>query len=152
MQNRGLSTIVSALLLIMLAVIMSGIIIVWSKGITGEAITINGENVELVCYNVFFVASYDEGILSIINDGNVKIHNVKLIMHDGIDSDVQDIKELSSKWPENGLNQGEIFVDSINMGSDIKELTIFPVLIGDEESKRHDEYLCEHKGIRIKIN
>ena len=54
MKKRGLSHIVSTILLILLVVVMAGIIIVWSRGITGEAITIYGQNIELVCYDVLF--------------------------------------------------------------------------------------------------
>ena len=54
MKQKALSQVVSTILLIALVVVMAGIIIFWSKGITGEAITIYGQNIELVCYDVFF--------------------------------------------------------------------------------------------------
>jgi hypothetical protein len=152
MKKRGISTIISAFLLILLVLIMAGIIIFWSRGITGEAITIKGENIALVCYNIFFQSSYDNGMLHIINDGNVEIHSVKLITHNGVDSEAQDIKELSSNWPQKGLSQGEVFSDSINFDPSIKELSIIPILISDEESRREAEHICEHKEMIIKIS
>ncbi len=152
MKKRGLSHIVSAMFLIVLVVVMAGIIIFWSKGITGEAITINGQNIELVCYDVFFEFDYQNGILYIINSGNVDIYSMKLVIHAEDNSEVKDIKELSSRWPEKGLTQGGVFSNSISFDLNVKEVSLFPILRGDTESKKQKEHLCEHEEEIIEVN
>jgi hypothetical protein len=152
MRKRGLSHTISAILLILLVVVMAGIIIFWSRGITGEAITINGENIELVCYDISFEFSYYNETLYIINSGNVDLYSMKLVIHNEKDSEVKDIKELSSKWSENGLWQGGVFSDNLNFDANIKEVSLIPVLIGDAGSKKQKEHVCEHEEQIIEVN
>ncbi len=152
MKKKGLSHVVSIVLLILLVVVMAGIIIFWSRGITGEAITIHGQNIELVCYDIFFEFDYQNGILYIINAGNVDIHSMELVIHEEYNSEVKNIKELSSRWPENGLTQGGVFSDSISFDVNVKEVSLFPILRGDTESKKQKEHLCEHEEEIVEVN
>lgn len=152
MKQKALSQVVSTILLIALVVVMAGIIIFWSKGITGEAITIYGQNIELVCYDVFFEFSYDNGILNIINFGNVDIYSIELIIYTEDNSEAVNIRELTSKWPEAGLTQGGIFSESISFNADVKEVHLFPILRGDTESGKQEEHLCEHESQIIEVN
>lgn len=152
MKQKGISQVVSTILLIALVVAMAGIIIFWSRGITGEAITIHGQNIVLVCHDVFFEFSYDDGILNIINSGNVDIYSIELLMDAGDNAEAVNIRELTSKWPENGLTQGGIFSDSISFNTDVKEVHLLPILRGDTESKKQKEHICEHEGQIIEVN
>ena len=152
MKQKALSQVVSTILLIALVVTMAGIIIFWSKGITGEAITIYGQNIELVCYDVFFEFSYDNGVLNIINSGNVDIYSIELIIHTEDNSEAVDIKDLTSKWPEDGLTQGGIFSESVSFNIDVKEVHLFPILRGNTESGKQKEHLCEHESQIIEVN
>lgn len=152
MKQKALSQVVSTILLVALVVVMAGIIISWSKGITGEAITIHGQNIVLVCHDVFFEFSYDDGVLNIINSGNVDIYSMELVIHAGDNAEAVNIRELTSKWPENGLTQGGIFSDSISFNADVKEVHLLPVLIGDAESKEQKEHICEYESQIIEVN
>ncbi len=152
MNQKALSQVVSTMLLIVLVVVVAGIVLFWSRGITGEAITIHGQNIALVCNDIFFEFSYNDGILNIINSGNVDIYSMELIMHTEDNSEEKDIKELSSNWPENGLTQGGIFSDSISFNADIKEVHLFPILRGSTESEKQKEHLCEYESQIIEVN
>jgi len=152
MNKKAISQVVSSMLLIVMVVTMAGIIIFWSKGITGEAITIHGQNVELVCHDVFFEFNYNNGVLSIINSGNVDIYSIKLIIHTQDNSEAVDIKNLNSKWPEKGLTQGGIFSEDVSFNADVREVHLLPILRGDTESEKQKEYVCEYQGYIIEIN
>jgi len=152
MNKKAISQVVSSMLLIVMVVTMAGIIIFWSKGITGEAITIDGQNVELVCHDVFFEFNYNNGVLSIINSGNVDIYSIKLIIHTQGNSEAVDIKDLNSKWPEEGLTQGGIFSEDVSFNADVREVHLLPLLSGDTESGKQKEYVCEYEGHIIEVN
>ena len=151
-MKKAMSQVVSTILLIALVVVIAGVVIFWSKGITGEAITIHGQNIELVCYDVSFEYSYSSGILYIVNSGNEEIYSMKLIMHTETDSELADIKDLTSKWSESGLGIGGAFSDSISFAADVKEVNLLPVLRGDTESKKQEQHICENQENIIEVN
>ena len=151
-MKKAMSAVISSLLLIVMVVVIAGIIMFWSKGITGEAITIHGQNIALVCDDIFFESSYNSGILSLINSGNVDIYNMKIIMHTEDDSEVKNIDELSSKWSEEGLTQGGVFSDTMSFDAEIQKIILIPVLIGDTESKGQKEHICEYEEYIIEVN
>ncbi len=151
MEKRGISSVISVLLLLVMVIIMAGIIFAWSKGITGEAVTIAGQNIALVCNDVSFEFSYDSGILYIINYGNVNIYSMKLILHKEGSSKPINIREITLKWPENGLVIGQGFYDEISFDEEIKEISLIPVLLGDTKSGKFKEYVCESQEVIIEL-
>lgn len=151
-MKKAMSQIIGSLLLVVMVVAMALIIGIWSKGMIGETITIHGQTITLVCNDIFFEVSYNSGTLNIINSGNVDIYSIKLVIHTEDNSEVIDIKELTSKWPENGLTQGGIFSDSISFNADVKEVYLFPILQGDTESGKQKEHVCEYEAYIIEPN
>jgi len=151
MNKKAMSQVISTILLIALVVSIAGIIIFWSKGITGEAITIYGQNVELICYDLSFEYSYNFGTLYLVNSGNVDIYSMKLIIHTEDDSKVKNINELSSNWPEEGLSMGGVFSDTISFNADVKEVSLIPVLRGETESGKQKEHICEYEEQIIEV-
>ena len=67
-NKKGVSPIIATILLIALTIIIALIVFQWMKGFTKEAITkFDGTNIELVCNDVQFEASYSNGNLVISN-------------------------------------------------------------------------------------
>ena len=67
-KKRGVSPTIATILLIALVIVAAIIVFVWFKSMSKEAVTKFGDkNIELVCEDVEFEASYIGGILSISN-------------------------------------------------------------------------------------
>ncbi|MEN7982297.1 MAG: archaellin/type IV pilin N-terminal domain-containing protein [Nanoarchaeota archaeon] len=133
MKKRGISPVIATVLLIAMVVVLGLIIFLWFRGFTQEAVTKFDTNVELVCNDVSFDASYSGGILSIVNTGNIPIYRVKL-KTSGQGS--YSTKELATQdgWSEVGLNQGDAFSNSTTDINGAEEIIIIPVLMGNSRS------------------
>ena len=156
MRKKGVFPVVAAMLLIVLVIIMAATIILWSKGITetitGGSVTLQGKNIALTCNDVIFEFSYTEGKLYLKNPGNVPIYGMKFIISSDGSYETQDIKDLTPNWPEDGLNPGKAFSDSITFDADVNEVVLIPVLIGKTSSGKEIEYVCERAGYNLLIN
>ncbi len=131
-NKKGVSPVIATVLLIAMVVVLGLIIFLWFRGFTQEAVTKFDTNVELVCNDVSFEASYVSGILSIVNTGNIPIYRIKLkTSGQGIYS----TKELSNidGWSDTGLNQGDAFSNNIDVSS-AEEIIVIPVLMGNSRS------------------
>ena len=139
-KKRGLSPVITSLLLVALVVVISAVIFLWFRGMVEEGVTKFGKNIQLVCDDVTFDASYSSGVLSIVNTGNIPIYTVNVQSGSNGNFQTKDIKQISSKWPTTGLNQGATFSDTISdLGSSI---TVYPVLIGTSGSGKKT-FVCE---------
>ena len=151
MNKKAMSQVISTILLITLVIFIAGMIIFWSKGIIGESITIHGQNIALVCNDLFFEFSYNYGTLYLVNSGNVDIYSMTLVMHTEDNSEVKNINELSSNWPKEGLEVGGVFSDTISFNADVKEVSLIPVLRGDTESGKQKVHICEYEEQIIEV-
>jgi flagellin-like protein len=143
-QKKGVSPIIATVLLISIVVVLGLIIFLWFRGITEEAVTkFGGTNINLVCADVSFEASYSAGTLVISNIGNVPIYDMKVEITKEGEYETKDISSISS-WPGSGLNPGAIFSEDIGseIGSDVEGLKLTPVLIG-ESDKGEKTVMCE---------
>ena len=77
-NSRGLSPAITTILLIVMVIVIILIIFLWFRGMVEEGVTKFGKNVQLVCGDVNFDASYSSGTLNIVNNGNVPIYNANL--------------------------------------------------------------------------
>lgn len=147
-NRKGLSPVIATVLLVAMVMVIGLIIFMWLRGLTKEAITKNfggGEtNIEVVCQDVVFQASYSpSGVLSIRNDGNVPVYNIKVKEVGEGSFTTSDLGDLSTEWSENypaGLSQGRAFSDSITFTG--SEIVLIPVLIGNTE-KGKKTYVCD---------
>ena len=135
-DSKGVSPVIATVLLITMVVVIALIIFVWFSNINKEAITkFDGTNVELVCNDVRFEASYSLGELSVSNSGNVPLYSMKLkILSEGSYSttDIRDV--TNSNWPLKGLNSGAVFSSAeISEISGADQVFLIPVLIGISE-------------------
>ncbi|MFH1608358.1 MAG: archaellin/type IV pilin N-terminal domain-containing protein [archaeon] len=142
LDKRGISPVVATVLLIALVVAIALILFLWFRGLDQDVITkFGGRNIELVCGDVAFEASYYSGTLYVSNLGNVPIFSMKMKTYgEGsyTTKDLSDPVEFSEDWPSVGLNQGDAAEVSIGSpGGD--KVTLIPVLIGssDEGDRSH---------------
>jgi len=149
---KGLSPVIATVLLVTIVVIIALIVFLWIKGMTEEAITKFGDqNIQLVCDQVSFDASYSEDTLYITNPGNVPIFGMNIKVVGEGSHQTLDLREESTTWPEEGLNQGGVFSDSsLTISRD--EMVLIPVLLGDSASGRKI-YVCDENqyGYQIMI-
>jgi hypothetical protein len=108
---------------------------------TQEAITKSGKNIELTCGEVQFDASYSGGVLYVSNTGNIAIFGLDIKIVEEKSYSTKSIRELSSKWPESGLNQGGSFSGSISVGQ-AEKIVLIPELIGSSNKGRRT-FVCD---------
>ena len=135
--KEGLSPVITTVLLIALTIVIIGVIFLWFRGMIEEGVVKFGKNIQLVCDEVDFSASYSTGTLNIVNNGNVPLFIVDIKYSRGGSFATKSIKEFDAgaNWPEGGLSQGGTFSGSI--GSEIGDsdkITILPVLIGSSDA------------------
>jgi len=147
---KGLSPVIATVLLITITVVIALIVFLWIRGMTEEAITKFGDkNIQLVCGEVSFEASYTGNTLYITNPGNVPIFgmNVKVIGEGS--HETLDLRTESATWPPIGLNQGGVFSDP-DLTFNGNEIVLIPVLIGESESGRKT-YVCDENQYGYQI-
>lgn len=145
-NKKGISPVIATVLLIAMVVVIGLIIFLWFSSITREAITkFDGTNIELVCADVDFDASYDSGFLSIKNSGNVPIFGMKMkILKEG-SHEIKDITNFDS------LNQGGTFSGDIS--SDVigaNKIILIPVLIGSSK-EGEKTFMCNENQYGYEI-
>ena len=144
-DKKGLSPVIATVLLVGLVVVSGLIIFMWFRGLTQEAITKFDQNIQLVCNDVQFDASYSEttGDLAIKNIGSVPIYRFKVVISSPGSKDTKDIKEdlAPETWPENGLSEGAAI--SINVGGLSGDITLIPVLVGTSQKGAQASFTCD---------
>ena len=155
MKKKGVSPIIATILLIALVIIIGVIIFFWMKSMTQEAVTkFDNENIEMVCNNVNFYATYSGGILYLSNNGNIPIYNFKIKIEDDGSYSTLELRDITDnpKFPETGLNPGGAFSGDIhNEVDDAEKITLIPILIGKNEQGEERTYTCEGMGQEIVI-
>lgn len=144
MKKRGVSPVVATVLLIAIVIVIGLIVFMWFRGISEEAITkFDGTNIKLVCEEVMFSAAYSDGYLSISNDGNVPIYQIKAKIEGKGSSETITLGQDDGTWPEAGLLIGMTYFGSVNVYSGDKILLI-PVLVG-ETSEGERAHTCDDR-------
>ena len=149
-MKRGISPVIATVLFIAMVVVIGLIVFLWFRGMIEESITkFEGTNIELVCEDVAFEASYSGGTLFIANKANVPIYGMKIkIFRDGSHT----TEDIAGNWPASGLNHGGTFSDNLDIG-DAEKIIIIPVLIGTSE-KGEKTFMCDERryGYEIAFN
>ncbi len=150
-KKKGISPTVATILLVALVITIGLIIFAWFKSTAREAVTKFGDkNIELVCDDVEFDASYSNRVLYVSNLGNVPIYslNLKEYQQDGYVT--EDIRDISESWPAAGLSQGGTFSEKIDF-SRATRVILIPILAGNSESGQKTVPCEEKDGIEIAI-
>ncbi|MAH03424.1 hypothetical protein CMI39_01415 [Candidatus Pacearchaeota archaeon] len=143
MKKKGVSPVIATVLLVAIVVVIGLIIFQWFRGMTQESIVKFDKNIGLVCSDVNFDTRYSANTLYITNNGNVPIYNIRIKLSGEGHHETKDITDLSSSWPESGLNQGGAFSGEIDIGNSNK-ITLIPVLRGESELGEKN-FVCDEK-------
>ena len=148
-QKRGLSPVIATVLLIGLVVVSGLIIFTWFRSLTQEAVTKFDQNIQLVCSDVSFEASYSptQSMLAISNIGNVPILGFKVKISDASGFETTEIKDYAN-WPESGLNQGgAVEVDLIgDVPASTTDIILTPVLVGTSQKGAQASFTCDENS------
>ena len=140
LKKKGVSPVIATVLLIGIVIIIGVIIFLWLRGLTQEAVTKFDKNVELVCDDVQFDASYSAGKLVVSNIGNVPIYEIEIKLLQNKNYETKNLNTFSQKWPDAGLNPGRVFSDDITINAE--SIILIPILIGSAESGEKS-YTCD---------
>lgn len=143
-HKKGVSPVIATILLVALVIVIGAIIFIWFQSLTEEAVTkFDGQNVEIVCEDVQFDASHNNGQISIVNRGNVPIYSMNVQLEGSAgQSETQNITSMETTWDEQvGLNQGA--AATITVQGDYEQATLIPVLMGTTEDGERKTKSCE---------
>lgn len=142
MNKRGLSPVIATMLLISIVIVIGLIIFLWLRGVNEEAITkFDGTNIKLICEEVGFEASYADGLIYIVNVGNVPIYQIKVKL---VGEGSHTTETIEQDWPALGLTQGAAFSGTVTNILSANKILLIPVLIGKSE-KGDLPYTCEER-------
>ena len=145
-NKKGVSPVISTVLLILIVIVIALIIFLWAKGLIKEAITkeILGteKSAEQYCAEVELESAYSNTNIGFKNIGNVPINkfDLKLIGSDG-SSEIRLVDEM--------VNPG-LTVDTLIGGAPYQEVKVIPILLGKGEDGGIKEFRCpESQAITI---
>ncbi len=147
-RKRGLSPVIATVLLIGIVVVIALIVFTWFKGFAQEAVMKNDQNAQLVCNNVEFTASISGSTLSISNLGNIPIYGMVLKIAGAGGFETKYTRNLDN-WPDEGLNVGGAFADSISVSGE--SVTLTPILRGYSQKGGEASYVCDENQHGSKI-
>ena len=150
-NKKGLSPVISSVLLILLVLVLAVLIFLWARGFITEQIEKFGKPIEQICESVDFEVYRIEGnknqdTLENLNRGNVNINSLEIKMFKDGDSEIKKfdviINSMSSIIKVFSLEmEGEISPDKIE---------IFPVLIGNVKGEKLTKpFVCMDNGKTI---
>jgi FlaG/FlaF family flagellin (archaellin) len=153
-KKKALSPVITTVLLIGLTMVIISVVFLWFRGMVQEGVTKFGKNVQLVCDDVKFQATYSSGKINIVNNGNVALYSVQLKIEksDGsfVTKDIRETYPLNTAtdptgWDAKGLVAGATFSHSISSmlsGSTPSKITVYPILMG-ATTKGKKYFPCE---------
>ncbi len=154
-DKKGISPVIATVMLIGIVIVIGLIIFMWFRGMTEEAVTkFDGQNIQLVCEDVDFDASYSEGMLYIENLGNVPIWDMQVQKVSAGSYETVSIKEKHpNEWPVTGLNQGGATGHSVSDAGSYEKFVLIPVLIGKNKEGVKKTSVCEERhGMEVYTN
>lgn len=153
-RKKGLSPVIATVLLVGMIVVIGMIIFMWFRGLTQEAVTKFDKNIQLVCDEVDFSASYDSGskVLSVSNRGTIPIFDLKMKISDsGGNVKKIDMSDKIATWPEAGLNEGGAFSGDISSEFTGGDLELIPILKGTSQNGGQASYTCQESRYSYEV-
>ncbi len=141
-QKKGVSPVVSTVLLIMIVIILAVIILMWSRGFIKEKVLKFDKPIDSVCSEVSIKTFVNpDNSFGFTNLGNVPIHAVDLKTSYAGGSDIETINTH--------VNPG-ISVELPGTYSANDETKIIPILLGETKAGGVKEYTCpESSGVIV---
>jgi hypothetical protein len=139
--------------LVSMVIVIGLIVFLWFRGWQQDAITKFGKNVEMVCEDIKFSASYDvtTGELGIVNDGNVNVYDMSVKISQAGSHETKSLKNDFTGWPSSGLSSGGAVSVILNLGSSVTEINVIPVLAGKSETGSKSFVCDDRHGKEITI-
>jgi flagellin-like protein len=143
LKKKGVSPVIATVLLVSIVVVLSAVIFFWFRSFTKEAVIKFNKNIELVCPEVSLTAGYnsENGILSVANDGNVPVAELKIKIDSG---GSRKTISITPQQISGGIKQGEAKEIFLEESGEIKSMIVIPVLKGAGNSGEKI-YICEEK-------
>jgi len=157
-NKRGLSPVVTTVLLIALVVILAIIILLWAIAFIPESILKGERAIESVCDDVAFEASFkdipetNEDEIWVSNNGNVNIHAFEVGFYLEGDVSKEEVvpQDIGGGEPIT-LRQGVSGKMTVDVPKGTTKITLLPILIGTV-GEREVKYLCKnHPGEELII-
>jgi len=150
-DKRGISPIISTVILIMIVIVLAIIILLWSRGFIEEAILKEIAGTEKTtrqfCGEVGMTRILDGERFGFTNSGNVPIYkvNLKTVLKDSGTSTTTTI------LPEEGglVNPGFTTIIKGHDYNDYEEVKIIPILLGESKSGGITEFPCPEENALI---
>ncbi len=141
-NKRGVSPIVSTVLLIMLVIILAIIILLWSRGFIKEKVLKFDKPIENVCSEVSIRTFVNDDLsYGFTNIGNVPIYAIDVKVSAGGKSDIYPIGQSGGGKVDPGLStilEGGPDID----GGTTEEIKVIPVLLGKTKAGAIKEKSC----------
>ena len=149
-NKKGVSPTIATILLVALVIVIGIIVFMWFRSISKEAVVKFDKNIELVCGEVEFEASYTGGKLYISNLGDIPIYQFNIKQYKESGYETQSIDEISD-WPSKGLAQWGALSPEISFDDDVTKIVLIPILAGSSESGQKTATCEEKDGFEIII-
>lgn len=150
-KKRGISPVISTVLLIFLVLILTSIVFLWARNFFAEQIEKSGNPIENQCRMIDFsaeVSKYEMGGIKIhidlLNNGDISIFGILLKEKRG-GNEYTDFHFINL-YPGYGIM---LEADLVKTGNP-DEIIIYPILLGEVVGKdRNKEFICIEKSQRI---
>ena len=150
-NKKGVSPVIATVILIAIVIVIGLTIFLWFQGFQKDNIEKLGQNIKLVCDQVSFDASYSSQTIFISNKGNIPIYSFMVQFVSGGSHESQDIRDLTSDFPEMGIGKEETFSEYFSdKGAD--NLVLIPILLGTSDGEQITHQCDEETGEEINIS
>lgn len=156
--KRGVSPVVSTILLIMIVIILAIIILLWSVGFVKEVYTKEVDGKEQSVDNICKILTIDaiinnDGSFGIRNSGNVPIYKIKLKVtaKDSGDSTIGEVMDQDGHSVSLGPGQSAIISQPGENYGDYEEVKVIPILLAKKQGggDTPEEVPCPESNAKI---
>ena len=141
-NKKGLSPVIATILLVGLVVVSGTIIFTWIRGLTQESVTKFDQNIQLVCGNVEFEATYSNGKIDVSNTGNIPIYDFQVKIYTSGGFLTKKASDYSG-WTISGLNTGGAAILGTEGTVIIGQITLTPILAGTSQAGSQTSFTCD---------
>jgi flagellin-like protein len=155
MEKKGVTPVISTVLLIMIVIVIAIIILLWYMNFKGESVMKFDKPIDDVCSEVYIEPYVNaDGTLGYKNTGNIPIYEIDLQTTDSF-GNTKTERISSSNGGRTAIGSSTIFKQGstekkINNTEEGSKVTMIPILYGETESGLLKEYTCPN-AYEVKI-
>jgi len=140
MKKRGVSPVITTVLLVLIVLILAVIIFLWARGFMKEQITKFDRPIEEKCGELRFTATLSGSSLAVSNTGDIPIYKIGIRKSGTGRADID--------YTEVNLVSGRTETITIDT-TGLDEISVIPVLLGKNEEDVVKEYSCSKDNWKI---